>query len=167
VTVAGSPAWEVLDCVSECHGYGGHRLPSTESTSTDGQGISHRHIMENLLARPRLPTAVLELRGAFKRNPNRKKARENEPICTEPLPDPPRRLLKDVKAAWREMRDRGFWLSSPDQYLVLIAATYMARHRSDECASAETALLIKVLNMIGFSPAERRKLNVTNERNRQ
>jgi hypothetical protein len=112
------------------------------------------------MARPRTPTAVLELRGAFKNHPSRLRERENEPICTEPLPDPPRRLPKDVKAAWREMKDRGFWLSSPDQFLVLIAATYMARHRTDECESAETALLIKVLNMIGFSPAERRKLNL-------
>ena len=113
------------------------------------------------MARPRLPTAVLELRGSFLRNPNRKKARENEPICTEPLPDPPRRLPKDVKAAWREMRDRGgLWLTSADQYLVEIAATYMARHRNNECGSAETSLVIKVLNMLGFSPSERRKLNI-------
>ena len=116
--------------------------------------------MENLLARPRLPTAVLELRGAFKNHPSRLRDRKFEPLVTTPLPDPPRRLPKDVKAAWREMKDRGFWLSSPDQFLTGIGAFYMARHRGGECSSAETALLITVLNMIGFSPSERRKLNV-------
>ena len=72
------------------------------------------------MGRTRTPTAILELRGAFKRNPNR---RPNEPLVTEPLPDAPRRLPKDIRIIWNEMRDQGFWLSSADQYLVEIAAT--------------------------------------------
>jgi hypothetical protein len=113
------------------------------------------------MARPRKPTALLELSGAFKRNPNRKKARENEPIVSEPLPDAPRRLPAPVKAAWREMRERGsLWLRSPDQFLVHIAAFYMARYRNNECSSAETSLLIGVLGKLGFSPKERAALNL-------
>jgi hypothetical protein len=55
----------------------------------------------------------------------------------------------------------GLWSTSADQFLVHIADFYMARYRNNECGSAETALLINVLNMIGISPAERRKLNVS------
>jgi hypothetical protein len=59
------------------------------------------------------------------------------------------------------MQDRGgYWLTSADKFLVEIAATYTARYRNNECGSADTALLIGVLNKIGFSPAERRKLNL-------
>jgi hypothetical protein len=113
------------------------------------------------MARPRTPTAVLELRGAFINHPSRLHERQNEPFVTEPLPDAPRGIAKPVKIAWTEMKERGsLWLRSPDQFLVHIAAFYMARYRNGECSSAETALLIKGLNMIGFSPSERRKLNL-------
>ena len=40
------------------------------------------------MARPRTPTAVLELRGAFKNHPSRLNARKYEPIVTSGLPDP-------------------------------------------------------------------------------
>jgi hypothetical protein len=58
------------------------------------------------------------------------------------------------------MKGHGFWLTTADRFLLEIAATLMARYRGDESKSAETALLIKVLNTIGFSPTERRKLNL-------
>jgi hypothetical protein len=116
--------------------------------------------METLLARPRTPTAVLELRGAFLNHPSRLNDRKYEPIITTPLPEPPRRLPKPVRLMWVEMGSHGFWLTSADQFLVEIAATLMARYRTDTLKSADTSLLIGVLNKIGFSPAERRKLNL-------
>ena len=109
----------------------------------------------------RTATALLHLRGSTKHNAYRYRDRANEPIVSTPLPDPPRRLPKPVKLAWREMQDHGgLWLTSADRFLLEIAATYMARYRNNECGSAETALLTGVLNKIGFSPAERRKLNL-------
>ena len=116
--------------------------------------------MENLLARPRTPTAVLELRGAFKNHPSRLRDRKLEPLVTTPLPEPPRRLPKPVRSVWVEMGSYGFCLTSADKFLVEIAATLMSRYRGDELKSADTSLLIGLLNKIGFSPAERRKLNL-------
>ena len=117
--------------------------------------------MENLLARPRTPTAILELRGAFKNHPSRLRDRKLEPLVKTALPEPPRRLPKPVKLMWKEMQSHGgYWLTSADRFLVEIAATLMARYRGDELKSADTSLLIGVLNKIGFSPAERRKLNL-------
>jgi hypothetical protein len=76
-------------------------------------------------------------------------------------PEPPRRLAKAVKSIWLEMRQHGsVWLTSADRFLVEFAAIYMARYRNSELRSAEIALLIGVLNKIGFSPAERKKLNL-------
>jgi hypothetical protein len=92
------------------------------------------------MARPRLPTALLELRGAFKNHPSRLKERKYEPIVTTALPDPPQNLPRPVKAAWQEMQSRGWWLTSADQFLVEIAAT--------------------LLGKIGFSPKERGALNL-------
>jgi hypothetical protein len=68
------------------------------------------------MARPRLPTALLELRGAFKHDPKRKKARQNEPLVTTALPDPPENLQPDVSEAWRHMKARGYWLTSADKF---------------------------------------------------
>jgi hypothetical protein len=121
---------------------------------------AHTAKMEILLARPRTPTAVLELRGAFINHPSRLRARKNEPLVTTPLPEPPMTLPKPVKAAWLEMRDRGFWLTSADRFLVEIAATLLARYRIDELKSGDVSLLIGLLGKIGFSAKDRGALNL-------
>jgi hypothetical protein len=112
------------------------------------------------MARPRKPTAVLELLGAFKRNPSRKKERQNEPIVTTPLPEPPDYLTTDTVTAWLEMKSRGYWLTSADRFLVEIAATLMARYRINELKSGDVSLLIGLLGKIGFSPSERGRMNL-------
>lgn len=120
----------------------------------------HTAKMETLLARPRTPTAVLELRGAFKNHPSRLRDRKHEPLVTSPLPEPPKYLTKAIAATWLEMKSYGFWLTSADQFLVEIAATYMAAYRGDKLKSADTSLLIGLLNKIGFSPKERGAFNL-------
>jgi hypothetical protein len=112
------------------------------------------------MGRTRTPTAVLELRGAFKRNPDRLRARKNEPLVTTPLPEPSPGLPKPVKEAWLEMQSRGFWLTSADRFLVEIAATLLARYRFDQIKSGDVSLLIRLLGMIGFSPKDRSALNL-------
>ena len=113
------------------------------------------------MARPRTPTAVLELRGAFKNHPSRLKARKNEPIVTSALPDPPPSLPKPVKSAWVEMQAYGYWLTSADRFLIEIAATLMAGYRFDNIKSGDVSLLIWLLGKIGFSPKERDRMNLT------
>jgi hypothetical protein len=112
------------------------------------------------MARPRTPTAILELRGAFKNHPSRLKERKYEPLVLTGLPDPPPRLDKLAASMWLEMKAKGFWLTSADKFLVEIAAAFMAAYRDDRLKSADTALLIGLLGKIGFSPNERGKLNL-------
>jgi hypothetical protein len=112
------------------------------------------------MSRPRTPTAVLALRGAFTRNPSRLKDRKYEPIVTTPLPEPPKYLTTAATEAWLEMKSWGYWLTSADQFLVAIAATLMARYRIDELKSGDVSLLIGLLGKIGFSPKERGALNL-------
>jgi hypothetical protein len=104
------------------------------------------------MSRPRTPTAVLELRGSFKNHPERAKERAGEPRPTEPLGDPPKRLKRADKAAWREMQEHGFWLTSADQFLVEIAANLMAKHRGGTIDNPARSLLVGTLSKLGFGP---------------
>jgi hypothetical protein len=103
------------------------------------------------MPRPRTPTAILELRGAFQRNPNRLKARKSEPLVTTPLPDPPECLSTAAAEAWSEMQSRGYWLTSADRFLVQIAATLIARFRLNRLTHGHVSVLIGLLGKLGFS----------------
>jgi hypothetical protein len=102
------------------------------------------------MGRPRAPTALLQLRGAFKHDPNRLRARQYAPIVTTALPEPPQSLSKTVRSMWFEMRSRAFWLTSADRFLVEIAATLMSRYRVNELTSGDVPMLIGLLGKIGF-----------------
>lgn len=55
-----------------------------------------------MAGRPRTPTNVLDAKGAFKKNPQRK--RDNEPTVDSPFPrKPPARLNENQKEAWTEV----------------------------------------------------------------
>jgi hypothetical protein len=112
------------------------------------------------MARPRTPTAVLKLRGAFINHPSRGRDREFEPHIATDLPSPPRSLDLAPAAMWMDMKSRGYWLSSADQFLVEIAAKLMARYRIDQLKSGDVSQLIGLLGKIGFSPNERGRMSL-------
>ena len=56
------------------------------------------------MARPRKPTAIMELVGAYRKNPQRRP--QNEPEPRGPFPDdPPGHLPPELKAAWQAIVD--------------------------------------------------------------
>lgn len=110
--------------------------------------------------RTRTPTDVLELRGTFLKNPKRKLARAGEPKVKDKLGGPPGNLNAHEKAAWNQMREKGFWLTSADQFMVEVAAGLMAMHRSNEIDNPARSLLVSTLAKLGFGPSERSKINV-------
>ena len=55
------------------------------------------------MARPRTPTNLLSLRGAFKKDPQRLKARENEPKPAKAEAKPPSWLSKRGRKIFREL----------------------------------------------------------------
>jgi hypothetical protein len=112
----------------------------------------------NLMGRTRTPTSVLKLRGAFINHPSRGRDREFEPRVTTALPEPPKYLTGATTATWLEMKARGYWLTSADQFLMEITATLMARYRIEELKSGDVSMLIMLLGKIGFSPSERGKM---------
>lgn len=144
------------------------------------------------MARPRKPTALLEITGAFKRNPNRK--RPDEPRESRPLGDPPGRLPANAVPFWLELADMvsGGVLTFRDRWAVELATRLMekaTREASIEMAlelaregelsaeeikaliqkesisSAELSALRSLLAALGMTPADRSKLSVpTNEK---
>jgi hypothetical protein len=116
------------------------------------------------MARPRTPTAVLKLRGAFINHPSRGRDREFEPRIATGLPAPPKNLDSATSKMWQAMQSRGYWLTSGDRFLVEIAAALMARYRIDQLKSGDVSQLIGLLSKIGFSPSERGKMNLSDVR---
>lgn len=115
------------------------------------------------MARPRTPTALLELRGTFKRNPSRGRDRANEPKPTTALGSPPASFTKDQKAIWADVRARGWWLTGPDRYMCEVAVVLMDKHTRRAIDYKEIPHLIAVLSKLGFTPADRAKMNITDE----
>lgn len=111
------------------------------------------------MARPRKPTAALELAGAFQKDPKRGKARESEPVPTGKPGKAPANLEEAGIKAWDEMVREGFWLTSADKFLLEIAARYMAYFSEGGNDTKTVSLLVGVLNKLGFGPAERSKIS--------
>lgn len=143
------------------------------------------------MGRPRKPTALLELSGAFRRNPARR--RDPAPICTRPLGDPPCRLPVEARAFWGEIVEAcpAGVLGSSDRWAVELCARLMekavrvpdlaavaelvkllelssddarALFRREVISSSELSILRSLLAALGMTPADRSKLSVSIEK---
>lgn len=111
------------------------------------------------MARPRKPTAVLELKGAFKKDPARGKARVNEPKPDGSVGDPPTELGDAEKKLWRELAEVGTWLTNGDRLILEIACRLMVLFRLNQIDGGGISKLITALSKLGFSPTDRSKVN--------
>lgn len=109
------------------------------------------------MSRPRTPTKVLEMRGAFQRNPKRRKEREHEPQVTAPLGKPPDCLNEAQRARWEEIAKWCTWLMQPDRLLVELIAREWVRVR-DNAADADQKLLLAAMARLGLTPTDRSKI---------
>lgn len=114
------------------------------------------------MARPRTPTAVLELKGAFRKNPARGRARAGEPKVDRPLGSPPDSLSVEVHAAWcelEEMTPDGV-LTYADRWLVEMAARLMDLVRRGLAETKDYSALMRCLASMGLTPVDRSKINL-------
>jgi hypothetical protein len=117
-----------------------------------------------MAGRPRKPSNVLELKGAFEKNPARGRARENEPVPTGEIGAPPSHLPTDVATCWEEivgLTHHGV-LCKADRLIVEHAARMLARLRLMEWRT-DPAILIRFevcLGKLGMTPADRSKVSV-------
>jgi phage terminase small subunit len=116
------------------------------------------------MARPRKPTAVLELTGAFKKDPQRK--RENEPQPNGPLGEEPLHFDEELAAIWRELVAMvpARVLALSDRWLVELACRTMQQVRKGTALAAERNLLLSCLSRMGLTPADRSKIAVPQEK---
>ena len=112
----------------------------------------------------RVPTNILKLRGADKKNPARMKDRENEPVPKGVLGEPPRHLSRDEKKCWREMvRTAPFGvIGDCDAWEVELASCLMAEYRADRggMPASKLNLLHSIMGRFGFTPADRSRVSV-------
>jgi phage terminase small subunit len=114
------------------------------------------------MARPNTPTAVLELNGAFRKNPDR---RRTDPKPAGPLGSPPKQLDENQRAMWNELKRKApiGVLTAADCFLLEIVCRLMTRVRFPAEVPLETgelAQLMQGLIRLGFTPADRSKLNL-------
>ena len=114
------------------------------------------------MARPRTATNVLALRGTFKKNPDRGRARADEPVVTEPLGDPPEQLSAECCVAWDYLHKCAPYgvLTRADRVAFELAAVLFAQFRQSpfEMDSAKIARLNALLGQFGMTPSDRSKV---------
>lgn len=131
------------------------------------------------MARNRTNTIVLEMRGAFRKHPERKKEREGEPVVTEPLGDCPEYLSEPEQHAWADIVSTAPTgvLKRSDSIAVEKAASLLALSRQwvvvEDCTGQRYATrpmtdgqhsqLISLLSKFGMTPADRSKVSVVKE----
>jgi len=111
------------------------------------------------MGRNRVPTSILEARGSFEQNPQR---RRKDPTVRGGLGRCPDFLKPDEKQAWREIVKQvpERVLAVSDRILVETTARLVAKQRRDpEFSSRLCALLISCLSKLGLTPADRSKVS--------
>ena len=111
---------------------------------------------------------MLELNGAFKKNPDRREARAREPRPNSPLGDPPAEFNDREKAMWFELADiaPAKVLTGADRWVVEVTCKVMAKVREDGIGGrhgvtvGELSQLMVGLRTMGLTPADRSKISV-------
>jgi len=115
------------------------------------------------MPRPRKPSNILEMTGAYKKNPQRK--RPNKPKAKRGISiDPPETFEPDQKQAWKDIIERcpDKVLMNSDELTVEMASVMLARFRQDGAQTPSHILtrLDIILDRMGMTPSGREKLTV-------
>lgn len=115
------------------------------------------------MARPRTATNIMELRGAYKKHPERRADRENEPRPLAEIGLPPETLADDERAVWEDMVARMPYgvIGDCDRDHLEVASRLMAYTRRvpvEEWEAAKIARLDAMLGKMGMNPADRSKV---------
>lgn len=114
------------------------------------------------MGRPRTPTAVLDARGAFKKDPQRK--RDGEPVVEESIGAVPTRLAGTEVVAWQEIVSTAPMgvLTKADRVHVEEMSRLLAESWEEgrDFQLGRRSLLNKMLGQIGMNPVDRSKIVV-------
>jgi hypothetical protein len=106
--------------------------------------------------------AVLELAGAYRKNPARKPGPGSIPQPPGELGDPPPELTGDEQRAWREIAADAppGTLTGADRMLVELASRLMAKARDGTAKTSHYSQLRGCLTSLGLSPVDRARVSV-------
>lgn len=121
------------------------------------------------MARPRKPTRILELTGAFRKNPQRRKQREAEPQPPAGLGAAPADLSDAERTCWERIAAEApeGVLTSADRSYVRSAAILMALEDAREINTKDRGQLHKLLADFGMSPRGRSYIKVAPDSGRK
>ena len=114
------------------------------------------------MARPRKPTNVLQMKGAFKKNPGRKRA--SEPVPTGGIGPAPEALSKRQRTIWDEIVaicPPGV-LGNTDRIALeaLVRLLEEFRHNYVEFPGSRMSQLVSLMGRFGLTPSDRSKIIV-------
>ena len=116
------------------------------------------------MARPRKPTAHLELVGAFEKNPQR--SRDAEPQCDEPVKKPPG-LSKNAVKAWEflcECAVPGVLTKMDSSYLALASEALGNVWANKDATIADMHKVGMMLGKMGMTPSDRSNVVVAKKK---
>lgn len=119
------------------------------------------------MPRNRVPSAILDAKGAFIANPQRQREAEPMTATAGPLGPPPSRLTKEQKKVWKEIAKRMLpgvvFASDSDAFELMVRLT--ARMRAEDHAKEETlmtaaekTLLVSLWSRFAMTPADRSRV---------
>jgi hypothetical protein len=117
------------------------------------------------MARPRTPTNVLELRGALKKNPQRKRKAEPKPLAgIGAFSEGP----SDLASIWDEIVAQTVpgVLTISDRIALEMVCRLMAeiRKKPEELSVGKVTALCNLLGRFGLTPADRSKVTLPDEK---
>ncbi|MDM0024089.1 hypothetical protein [Variovorax saccharolyticus] len=115
------------------------------------------------MARPRKPTNVLELKGAFKAHPERAAARANEPEAEGEIGEAPDRLSEFERQCWDELVSSAHAgvLCAADRLFVEYGARVLAQLRNQVDIDPKLGIRFEtVCARLGMTPADRSKVQL-------
>jgi hypothetical protein len=122
---------------------------------------------------PRKPTNILELSGAYRKNPSRRNARRNEPIPIPGIGDPPADFLRSdsptsiaLLAIWDEMIQTCApdVLTRMDRFALETLCRLKRKERTSSIKGGEIGALNNLYAKFGMTPSDRSKAAVATEK---
>jgi phage terminase small subunit len=115
------------------------------------------------MPQPRKPSNVLKMSGAFDKNPDRGRARANEPVPAGELGGPPKHLSPAAKKIWLELAKQlpAGVAADCDRLSFELIVTLMSRFRDGSIRGFELTAMNSLLSRFGLTPADRSRISVT------
>lgn len=116
------------------------------------------------MPRPRKPTNVLQLAGAFKKDPRRALARINEPPPEGDMGDPPDHLTDEERLCWLELVGlcHAGVLCRADRAFVEYASRVWAQIRTQADFDPKLGIRFEAIcSKLGMTPADRSRVQMT------